>query len=107
MVVPSMVPSGMAQVPMAQVPMNGMPQVPMGGYNPGYNAYHQYPAYPYYNPRSLGNRFREFLGCAPRNVQYKTDRSSWGFMGYSHRQRYIDARTGREVDRHGRPVYRV
>jgi len=103
--VPSMVPNGMAQVPMAQVPMNGMPQVPMGGYNPGYNAYHQYPAYPY-RP-SLLDRIRWFVGCAPRGVRLKSDRGSWGFMGYSHRQRYLDAVTGMEVDRHGRPIYRV
>jgi len=61
-----------------------------------------------YNQYSFGNRLRRFFGMAPNaNVRYKHDRSTWGFMGYSRRQRYIDARTGGEVDRQGRPVYRI
>ncbi|KAF8165414.1 hypothetical protein B0H34DRAFT_671270 [Crassisporium funariophilum] len=57
---------------------------------------------------SFGSRMRRFFGLAPRNgVRYKSDRGTWGFMGYSRRQRYVDARTGGEVDRQGRPVYRV
>ncbi|KAF8812374.1 hypothetical protein BYT27DRAFT_7221016 [Phlegmacium glaucopus] len=62
----------------------------------------------HYNHYSMGSRFRRFFGLAPSNdVRYKSDRGTWGFMGYSRRQRYIDARTGGEVDRHGRPIYRV
>ncbi|PPQ77285.1 hypothetical protein CVT25_010867 [Psilocybe cyanescens] len=62
----------------------------------------------HYNHFSLGARLRRFFGLAPSNgVRYKSDRGTWGFMGYSRRQRYIDPRTGGEVDRHGRPVYRV
>jgi len=61
-----------------------------------------------YNTYSFGNRLRRFFGLAPNaNVRYKHDRSTWGFMGYSRRQRYVDARTGGEVDRQGRPVYRI
>jgi len=61
-----------------------------------------------YYPRSFGERVRHFFGLAPTaNYRYKSDRSSWGFMGYSRRPRYVDARSGAEVDRHGRPVYRV
>ncbi|KXN83696.1 hypothetical protein AN958_00837, partial [Leucoagaricus sp. SymC.cos] len=61
-----------------------------------------------YYPRSWGERVRYFFGLAPRaNYRYQSDRSSWGFMGYSRRPRYYDAHTGGEVDRHGRPIYRV
>ncbi|KIM46260.1 hypothetical protein M413DRAFT_441341 [Hebeloma cylindrosporum] len=57
---------------------------------------------------SFGARLRRFFGLAPRSgVRYKSDHGTWGFMGYSRRQRYIDPRTGGEVDRQGRPVYRV
>jgi hypothetical protein len=67
-----------------------------------------YPSHHHYNHYSLGARFRRFFGLAPSNgIRYKSDRGTWGFMGYSRRQRYIDARTGGEVDRHGRPVYRI
>lgn len=62
----------------------------------------------YHHHYSFGDRLRRFFGLAPRTgVRYKSDRSSWGFLGYSRRQRYTDARTGAEVDRQGRPVYRV
>ncbi|KAF8913834.1 hypothetical protein CPB84DRAFT_15225 [Gymnopilus junonius] len=72
---------------------------PSYGYGSHHNPYH-------YN--SFGARIRRFFGLAPRNgVRYKSDRGTWGFMGYSRRQRYIDPRTGGEVDRQGRPVYRV
>lgn len=62
----------------------------------------------YHNHYSFGERLRRFFGLAPKTgVRYKSDRGSWGFLGYSRRQRYTDARTGAEVDRQGRPVYRV
>ncbi|KIK06769.1 hypothetical protein K443DRAFT_674054 [Laccaria amethystina LaAM-08-1] len=62
----------------------------------------------YHHHYSFGERLRRFFGLAPRSgVRYKSDRSGWGFLGYSRRQRYTDARTGAEVDRQGRPVYRV
>lgn len=68
------------------------------GYN-GYQHPHHY---------SFGARVRRFFGLAPTHgIRYKSDRSSWGFMGYSRRPRYVDPRTGGEVDRDGRPVYRV
>ncbi|KAF5322413.1 hypothetical protein D9619_000426 [Psilocybe cf. subviscida] len=68
---------------------------------PGYNGYGR----PYY---TWGQRFRRFFGLAPANgVRYKRDHTTWGFMGYSRRQRYTDPRTGGEVDRKGRPVYRI
>jgi len=74
-------------------------QVPMGQYVPyGYS----------HNPYSIGARVRQFFGFAPAHgVRYQRDRGTWGFMGYSRRQRYIDPRTGGEVDRQGRPVYRI
>ncbi len=69
----------------------------------GYNGY-QHPHHHY----SFGARVRRFFGLAPTHgIRYKSDRSSWGFMGYSRRPRYVDPRTGGEVDRDGRPVYRV
>ncbi|KAF9006451.1 hypothetical protein BDQ17DRAFT_1351768 [Cyathus striatus] len=63
----------------------------------------------YYGQRlPVGERLRRFFGLAPRsNFRYKSNRTSWGFLGYSRRPRYVDARTGGEVDRHGRPIYRV
>ncbi|KDR83817.1 hypothetical protein GALMADRAFT_675260 [Galerina marginata CBS 339.88] len=65
---------------------------------------HHYPHHHY----SFGARLRRFFGLAPSHgVRYKSDRGTWGFMGYSRRQRYVDPRTGGEVDRQGRPVYRV
>ncbi|KAE9399039.1 hypothetical protein BT96DRAFT_710479 [Gymnopus androsaceus JB14] len=48
----------------------------------------------------LSSLFQSGRGSSSRN-------SSWGFLGRSRSRRYIDARTGSEVDRHGRPVYRV
>ncbi|KAF8974241.1 hypothetical protein BDZ97DRAFT_1899980 [Flammula alnicola] len=78
--------------------MNGAPVVMQQGYN-GHHHNHYY---------SWGARFRRFFGLAPsQGVRYKSDRGTWGFMGYSRRQRYVDPRTGGEVDRQGRPVYRV
>jgi hypothetical protein len=68
---------------------------------PHYGGHHHY----HY---SFGDRMRRFFGLAPRSgVRYKSDRGTWGFMGYSRRQRYVDPRTGGEVDREGRPVYRM
>lgn len=79
--------------PMIQPMVQPMVQVPMG-----------YPGYPHF---SFMNRVRGFFGLPPKIFRYKSDRGTWGFMGYSRRQRYIDPRTGGEVDRHGRPVVRV
>ncbi|KAJ3937367.1 MAG: hypothetical protein NXY57DRAFT_638609 [Lentinula lateritia] len=58
---------------------------------------------------TFGERIRRFFGFGPKHRQYKhkSRNSSWGFLGRSRRRRYMDARTGGEVDRHGRPVYRV
>jgi hypothetical protein len=51
---------------------------------------------------------RLFFGLAPTPAfKYKSDKNTWGFMGYSKRRRYVDPRTGGEVDRDGRPVMRV
>ncbi|RDB22872.1 hypothetical protein Hypma_010279 [Hypsizygus marmoreus] len=62
---------------------------------------------PYYHV-SFGERLRRFFGLAPRGpFKYKHNKGTWGFMGFSRRQRYSDARTGLEVDRKGRPIYRV
>ncbi|KAF8191260.1 hypothetical protein BJ912DRAFT_1041797 [Pholiota molesta] len=72
---------------------------------PGYNGVGHHGQY---NQYSFGARIRRFFGLAPNHgVRYKSDRSTWGFMGYSRRPRYVDPRTGVEVDREGRPVYRV
>ncbi|KAG6813479.1 hypothetical protein H0H92_010504 [Tricholoma furcatifolium] len=72
-------------------------------YPGGYTGYGQ----PYYE-LSFGERMRRFFGLAPRGpFKYRTNYGTWGFMGYSKRQRYSDARTGAEVDRKGRPIYRV
>ncbi|KAH6914981.1 hypothetical protein BKA70DRAFT_1217027 [Coprinopsis sp. MPI-PUGE-AT-0042] len=63
-----------------------------------------------FDPRQLtfGQRMRLFFGLAPTPAfKYRSDKNWWGFMGYSRRQRFIDPRTGGEVDRHGRPVIRV
>ncbi|KAG5641400.1 hypothetical protein DXG03_005336 [Asterophora parasitica] len=57
---------------------------------------------------SFGERIRRFFGLAPRGpFKYRNNKGMWGFLGYSRRQRYSDARTGAEVDRQGRPIYRV
>ncbi|KAJ3987220.1 hypothetical protein F5890DRAFT_843658 [Lentinula detonsa] len=58
---------------------------------------------------TFGERIRRFFGFGPKHHHYKhkSRSSSWGFLGRSRRRRYMDARTGAEVDRHGRPVYRV
>jgi len=79
------------------------PMMPYGVAQPmAYTA--GYSNYPYY---SIGSRIRHFFGLAPKGIRYRPDRGTWGFMGYSRRQRYIDPRTGWEVDRRGRPVVRV
>ncbi|KAJ6539278.1 hypothetical protein B0H19DRAFT_351913 [Mycena capillaripes] len=56
---------------------------------------------------SLGDRIRRFFGFGPRHYRHKSSDSSWGFLGRSRRRKYVDARSGAEVDRHGRQVYRV
>ncbi|KAM6495949.1 hypothetical protein JOM56_008655 [Amanita muscaria] len=81
---------------------------------PHHRLRHRYAGYPYpgahydYRP-SFGQRIRQFFGFAPASphYQYKSDTHSWGFLGRSKRPRYIDARTGVEVDRHGRTVHRI
>jgi len=62
----------------------------------------------HHHHHSFGHRLRRFFGLAPTfGVRYLPNWSSWGFLGYSRRQRYMDPRTGGEVDWQGRPVYRV
>jgi len=59
---------------------------------------------------SLGRRFKRFFGfdhAYPSHVKHQGKNSSWGFLGFSRRRRYVDAYTGGEVDKRGRPVYRV
>ncbi|KAJ3824577.1 hypothetical protein EV361DRAFT_230641 [Lentinula raphanica] len=67
------------------------------------------PAYTDTRHLTFGERIRRFFGFGPKHQHYKhkSRNSSWGFLGRSRRRRYMDARTGAEVDRHGRPVYRV
>jgi len=91
--VPQSMQYGVPQPMVQQVPMMQQ-QLPMG-YDPYYF--------------SIPNRVRRFFGFAPKthHFRYKSDRGMWGFMGYSRRQRYMDPRTGWEVDRQGRPVVRV
>ena len=58
---------------------------------------------------SIADRIRRFFGLPLKssNVKYEPRTSSWGFLGFSRPRRYTDARTGQEVDRRGRPIYRV
>ncbi|KAJ6599132.1 hypothetical protein DFH09DRAFT_1271761 [Mycena vulgaris] len=56
---------------------------------------------------SLGDRIRRFFGFGRKHYRHKSSDSSWGFLGRSRRRTYVDARSGAEVDRHGRQVYRV
>ncbi|KAJ7498988.1 hypothetical protein FB451DRAFT_1203807 [Mycena latifolia] len=56
---------------------------------------------------SLGDRIRRFFGFGHKHYRHKSSDSSWGFLGRSRRRKYVDARSGAEVDRHGRQVYRV
>ncbi|KAJ7179926.1 hypothetical protein C8R43DRAFT_971209 [Mycena crocata] len=56
---------------------------------------------------SLADRIRRFFGFGGRHYRHKSSDSSWGFLGRSKRRKYVDARSGAEVDRHGRQVYRV
>jgi len=62
-----------------------------------------------YRHLTLGERIRRFFGFAPRHpgVKIKSSHSNWGFLGRSRRRRYVDAHTGMEVDKRGRPIYRV
>ncbi|KAF9569033.1 hypothetical protein CPC08DRAFT_757229 [Agrocybe pediades] len=80
---------------------------PMMVQQPSYGHAHGH-GHGYHPHYTFGARLRRFFGLAPSNgVKYQSDRGTWGFMGYSRRPRYIDPRTGGEVDRKGRPVYRV
>ncbi|KAJ7700018.1 hypothetical protein B0H17DRAFT_1048253 [Mycena rosella] len=56
---------------------------------------------------TLGERIRRFFGFGHRRVRHKSSDSSWGFLGRSRRRKYVDTRSGAEVDRHGRQIYRV
>ncbi|KAJ7744509.1 hypothetical protein DFH07DRAFT_25522 [Mycena maculata] len=56
---------------------------------------------------TLGERIRRFFGFGRKHYRHKSSDSSWGFLGRSRRRKYVDARSGAEVDRHGRQVYRV
>ncbi|KAJ7507730.1 hypothetical protein B0H11DRAFT_1968360 [Mycena galericulata] len=56
---------------------------------------------------SLGERIRRFFGFGHKRYRHKSNNSSWGFLGRSRRPKYVDARSGAEVDRHGRQIYRV
>ncbi|KAL4268859.1 hypothetical protein AB1N83_002028 [Pleurotus pulmonarius] len=84
-----------------------------GGSTVAYANAAAYPqAYPYGPRLSFTDRLRRFFGFAPRSVdgvkyKHQGKYSSWGFLGRSKRRRYVDARTGAEVDKRGRPVYRV
>jgi hypothetical protein len=62
-----------------------------------------------YRRLTIGERIRRFFGFAPRHpgVKIQGSHSSWGFLGRSRRRRYVDAHTGMEVDKRGRPIYRV
>ncbi|KAG2013736.1 hypothetical protein CC2G_010615 [Coprinopsis cinerea AmutBmut pab1-1] len=93
---------GVPQVMSTAMPVQAAPVMQM---QPGMGGYYQG-----FNPHQLtwGQRIRLFFGLAPTpSFKYRSDKNSWGFMGYSRRQRFIDPRTGGEVDRHGRPVIRV
>ncbi|KAF9482468.1 hypothetical protein BDN70DRAFT_991104 [Pholiota conissans] len=82
----------------------GLPMAAPVVMQPGYNGV----GHGHHNYYSFTARLRRFFGLAPNHgVRYKSDRSTWGFMGYSRRPRYVDPRTGVEVDREGRAVYRV
>ncbi|KAK0490950.1 hypothetical protein IW261DRAFT_1556115 [Armillaria novae-zelandiae] len=56
---------------------------------------------------TIGERIARFFGFGRSRYKIKSRNSSWGFLGRSRRRRYVDARTGAEVDKKGRPVYRV
>jgi len=82
------------------------PVVMQPSYSGGYSGGHHHGGHHYY--LSFGERLRRFFGLAPRGpFKYRNHKGTWGFMGFSRRQRYSDARTGAEVDRKGRPIYRV
>ncbi|KAF6762687.1 hypothetical protein DFP72DRAFT_564204 [Ephemerocybe angulata] len=76
------------------------PSAAYGYQQPGYhNGHHRW---------TFGQRVRLFFGLAPTPAfKYRSEKNTWGFMGYSRRQRYVDPRTGGEVDREGRPIIRV
>ncbi|KAJ7095318.1 hypothetical protein B0H15DRAFT_829008 [Mycena belliarum] len=56
---------------------------------------------------TLGERIRRFFGFGRKHYRHKSSDSSWGFLGRSRRRKYVDARSGAEVDRNGRQIYRV
>ncbi|KAK0206477.1 hypothetical protein DFS33DRAFT_1272945 [Desarmillaria ectypa] len=57
---------------------------------------------------TIGERIARFFGFGrSRYYKPKSRNSFWGFLGRSRRRRYVDARTGAEVDKKGRPIYRV
>lgn len=93
--------SGVVGVPVSQpgVVMT-QPSAAYGYQQPGYHhGHHRW---------TFGQRVRLFFGLAPTPAfKYRSEKNTWGFMGYSRRQRYVDPRTGGEVDREGRPIIRV
>ncbi|KAH8830805.1 hypothetical protein DL96DRAFT_975652 [Flagelloscypha sp. PMI_526] len=56
---------------------------------------------------TFGQRIAHIFGFGRRGYKKEKRTQSWGFLGRSRRRRYRDAATGAEVDRKGRPVYRV
>lgn len=58
--------------------------------------------------RSLGQRILGWFGLG-RHRSHRKQSKGWSFFGNNnrHRARYMDARTGVETDRYGRPVYKV
>ncbi|KAJ7179186.1 hypothetical protein C8R46DRAFT_1187589 [Mycena filopes] len=72
----------------------------------GRHGHHRHGRHGSHHRPSLGERIRRFFGFG-RHYRHKSSDSSWGFLGRSRRRKYVDARSGAEVDRHGRQVYRV
>ena len=56
---------------------------------PIYDSHHSHHDGSGYRSHPLGKRLRYFFGFAPRaKYDHNSDRSFWGFMGYSRRSRY-------------------
>ncbi|KAK7061662.1 hypothetical protein R3P38DRAFT_668423 [Favolaschia claudopus] len=76
-----------------------------GGRHHGHHGRHHSSGH-HHGRLSWADRIRRFFGM-DRRYRHKSNTSSWGFLGRSRRRKYVDARSGAEVDRHGRQVYRV
>ncbi|KIM90717.1 hypothetical protein PILCRDRAFT_143929 [Piloderma croceum F 1598] len=62
----------------------------------------------HHHHRTLGERILGWFGIRRHRSSHRRSPKGWSFFGNNrHRARYIDARTGLEVDRQGRPVYKV